>query len=515
MTVTTRIATGSGLLVLLMAGVLAYHIDRGKKSAEVSEKLGASNLPAAALLSEQEERFEELEKLVSRFLARQEVEPLDSDYLRRGVEPLNDEVQTAFSDLNRLTLSVAEKSSLATLEGRWQSYLEAHQAAASQNAGLEPDQALPLWEPVRAGLKALGGDARKLRRQLETASRQQASRSTGEVEKAEAVSWGVVALALGLGVVVVVATARSIKRPLHRLIEATKAVALGKFSYQLDLGRDQEFAPLAQSFNHMVRRLSELDQMKKDFVAHVSHELKNPLVAMQETNQALSDELAGPLNERQKRLLALNIESGRRLSAMLSNLLDLSSLEAGAMSCDLKTTEVAALVRFAASEFEARAREQRIRLVVNLPTEGLWAPCDRDRVIQVLENLLDNAIKFSPAGSSLELSATASHGLPAEIPAALRKRLGGSGPARSWVLIRLADQGPGVPDNQKQAIFRRFHQVGHNSRTHRGGVGLGLAICRELVEAHEGAIWVNDVRPQGSVFTVALPAGATAGEGET
>jgi two-component system sensor histidine kinase GlrK len=138
-------------------------------------------------------------------------------------------------------------------------------------------------------------------------------------------------LVRSLSILVSLLIVRSISKPLANLTEGTRAIADGKFFYRLDTTRKDEFAQLAQDFNKMTLRLNELDELKKDFVSHVSHELKAPLASMQETIQIMLEEIPGPLTEKQKRLLALNLQSGTRLTSMISNLLDHSTAEAGVM----------------------------------------------------------------------------------------------------------------------------------------------------------------------------------------
>jgi two-component system sensor histidine kinase GlrK len=155
---------------------------------------------------------------------------------------------------------------------------------------------------------------------------------------------------------------RSISKPLAHLTEGTHAIAEGKFFYRLDTSRSDEFSQLARDFNAMTRRLDELDRLKKDFVAHVSHELKSPLASMRETIEIMLDEIPGTLNEKQRRLLDLNRQSGARLTALIGNLLDLSRTEAGVMEYDLKSHDIVALTR---EIFKSGQRFHRSRLKRN------------------------------------------------------------------------------------------------------------------------------------------------------
>ena len=194
------------------------------------------------------------------------------------------------------------------------------------------------------------------------------------------ISWSAAAIALVVSFLVSFFIVRSISEPLHHLTEGTRAVAEGKFYYRLDASRNDEFALLAKDFNTMTARLNELDQMKKDFVSHVSHELKGPLASMQETTHMLLEEIPGSLTEKQKRLLDLNLLSSKRLSSMLENLLDMSRLEAGVMEYELTTQELVVLIQTVVSQLEPQALEKTIRVEPDLPAKPLIVECDGDRI---------------------------------------------------------------------------------------------------------------------------------------
>ena len=184
------------------------------------------------------------------------------------------------------------------------------------------------------------------------------ARGSPDFNAAVTVSYVFAAIALLSSGLVSFFIVQSISRPLKQLTQGTRTIAEGKFFYRLDTTRHDEFAQLAKDFNTMTLRLDELDQMKKDFVSHVSHELKAPLASMQETIRLLLEQIPGPLNDKQRRLLELNLASGRRLSTMIGNLLDLSRFEAGVVQYELKSNDLIALVRTAAADLEPHAGEK-------------------------------------------------------------------------------------------------------------------------------------------------------------
>src|SRR5262249_45356229 len=146
----------------------------------------------------------------------------------------------------------------------------------------------------------------------------------------------------------------------------------------------------------MSQRLGELDEMKKDFVSHVSHDLKAPLASMRQVIHVLMQEIPGPLTDQQRNLLRLSYNSAERLSAMVGNLLDMSRMEAGTMEYEIRTHDVLDLIKSVAEEFEIQAADKGIRIRVECEQESVLAGCDRDRIAQVIGNLLENALKFSP-----------------------------------------------------------------------------------------------------------------------
>jgi signal transduction histidine kinase len=292
----------------------------------------------------------------------------------------------------------------------------------------------------------------------------------------------------------------------------TRRITEGQFDYRLDTSRGDEFAQLARDFNIMTRRLNELDQMKKDFVSHVSHELKAPLASIRESLQLMLEELPGPLTVKQKRLIEINLMCARRLSSMLGNLLDLSSMDAGMMEYQLKSNDIAGLTLTAMEEYEPQAREKNLRLVAALPESSLPVHCDGDRIIQVIGNVIGNAIKFSPTGGLIEIRAQALPSLPRHLPESWRRTLSKSQGDSGFVTLSISDLGPGIPAELKEKIFKKFQQLRQEKALTGPGVGLGLAISRTIMMAHQGAIWVEDNPGGGSIFVLLLPAGS-AGRG--
>jgi signal transduction histidine kinase len=248
--------------------------------------------------------------------------------------------------------------------------------------------------------------------------------------------------------------------------------------------------------------------MKRDFVSKVSHDLKTPLSSMQETTAVMLDEVPGPLTAKQRQLLLINQESGQRLSGMITKLLDLSRIEAG-LDTEQRLIDVRPLVQRSVNHLVEVSSANRVALSMSDAESRQVVRGDTESLSQVFDNLLDNALKFSPFDGKVTVRVddlTARGEIPPSQWASLRRRSLNGGA----VLVTVADEGPGITDDDKERVFERFYQTDAGRAARSRGVGLGLAICREIIVSHGGAIWVSDNEPRGSVFHVLLPAATSA-----
>src|SRR2546425_11478089 len=181
-------------------------------------------------------------------------------------------------------------------------------------------------------------------------------------------------------------------------------------------------ARLQRQREGMAARLVELDHMKKNFISHVSHELKAPLASMQETTHLMLERIPGPLTDKQKRLLDLNQQSGKRLAQMIGNILDLSRLEAGIVEYDMQIADIADLMHNVVMELSSQAREKSLRLLTDIQREPLMVECDPNRMVQLFTNLLENAIRFSNKGGFIGIHVRSLRQLP-RMPNSARARV--------------------------------------------------------------------------------------------
>jgi two-component system sensor histidine kinase GlrK len=266
---------------------------------------------------------------------------------------------------------------------------------------------------------------------------------------------------------------------------------------------------LKEENKRMAARIVEVDQMKKNFISHVSHELKAPLASMQETTHVILERIPGPITEKQKRLLELNLQSGKRLAQMIGNILDLSRLEAGIVEYELQTADIADLMHNVIMELSVEARDKSLRILTDIQREPLLVECDPNRMVQLFTNLFENAVRFSSKGGSVSVNVTSVR-RPPRMPHTARARISSKLESNGFALIGISDSGPGIEDVQKEAVFRTFHQVKQGKKSLGESLGLGLAISRVVVEAHKGTIWVEDNPAGGAIFFVLLPRAAAA-----
>jgi len=313
---------------------------------------------------------------------------------------------------------------------------------------------------------------------------------------------GSIALALVLGY----AMSWSLIGPVRLMDTRFRQIAAGDFSQEITVPNRDEFGGLATNLNRMSKELGRLYQQlearnlelgdtnlkldeanrhKSAFLASVSHELKTPLTAIEGLAANMLDGLTGPLNAKQIEYLTDIRASGDRLARLIGDLLDLSIIAAGGAELKPATISLAALLQEVAVGLSTIASNKFTVLELRPMEPGLTVWADRDKVAQVLTNLIGNAIKFTPPKGHVTVSA----------------HMNGS----AWAQLTITDTGPGIPAEETGKIFDEFYQVTRPGQNKSEGVGLGLAISRKLVELHGGRIWVESEFGKGSRFHFTLP----------
>ena len=288
-----------------------------------------------------------------------------------------------------------------------------------------------------------------------------------------------VALALGLAL----GLATTITRPLRQLSDRAQEIAAGNYSARVSTDRRDEVGLLALSFNQMATRLEEAQQSRERQLAAIAHELARPMAGMRAAVETLRD---GTVEDREVRdtLLADTEEELARLERLIGTLQSLH--KRGLQPMQLHRSEIAIdrLVRASVANFEPVAARTGIALSVEILGDLPKIPADEDRLIQVLTNLLDNAFKFTPRGGKVAVQASEE---------------------QDCIRITVTDTGVGIAPEELPNIFQQFYRGDETRPPEKRGMGLGLAICREIIAAHQGKIWVESESGQGARFAFLLP----------
>jgi two-component system, NarL family, sensor histidine kinase BarA len=256
-------------------------------------------------------------------------------------------------------------------------------------------------------------------------------------------------------------------------------------------------------------RLKQLDHLKSSFLATVSHELRTPLTSIIGYSEMLAEGMCGPLTKDQLEFVQTIRQKGDQLLKLILSLLDLSKLESGTLRMHPMSVPIEAVVNDAISTIGPAATKKGVRVFVE---PGIKVPplrADPDRLRQVFVNLIDNAVKFTPKDGTVSVSIR-------EVEASQTESAGLVllAPVRREIEVRVKDTGIGVPEHERQRIFDPFYQVDQSSTREQGGAGLGLAIVRRIVEAHQGRIRVEENHPHGSAFVVVFPFLGTSTSGQ-
>ncbi len=296
------------------------------------------------------------------------------------------------------------------------------------------------------------------------------------------VAWAtVLALAIAAGLALLLA--RSIAVPIQEMQVAARRLAAGYLDQRVPVRTRDELGDLARSLNYMASELQRIDSLRRQFVADASHELRTPVANLAVAVEALKGERSRDQGDALALLAAIEREVSR-LHRLVEDLLELSLAESGEVRLNLAPVSPAEIVQRAVQSFYPRAEAGDIRLQVELPARLPLVRADTERAVQVLANLLDNALKYTPPGGQVTVSAVE---------------------RRGDVLLSVADTGPGIPEADLPHIFDRFYKADKSRTSARGGAGLGLAIAKRLVEAQGGFIVAENLEGRGARFLVALP----------
>ena len=301
--------------------------------------------------------------------------------------------------------------------------------------------------------------------------------------RVQKVLWIGAALAVGLGLIMGLILSRNLTAPLQRLAGAARAVAGGNLGQQVRVEGSAEMAEVGQAFNEMTSALKKAEVLRQNLVADVAHELRTPLSVLQGNLRAILDDVY----DLDKAEISRLYDETRLLSRLVDDLRELALADAGQLNLNLRPTDAAQIIRSTTDNLALAAEAGQVVLTTALPESLPTVQADPDRVAQVLRNLLVNALRHTPSGGSVTVTASAREGM---------------------VEIAVADTGEGIAAEDLPHVFERFWRADPSrARDDRlaGGTGLGLSVAQSLVEAQGGRIWAESTPGEGTVFRFTLP----------
>jgi signal transduction histidine kinase len=290
---------------------------------------------------------------------------------------------------------------------------------------------------------------------------------------------------LAAGVVAILVSlllSRRVVAPVRVLTAASRRIADSHYKERVPVAGSDELGQLAHSFNQMAEKLEQVEAMRRQLIGDVSHELRTPLTAIKGSMEGLMDGVLPAAPETYQQIH----QEADRLARLVEDLLELSRVEGGAYKLNVQPLNISATVQTIVKRLSSQSESKNITLTVDLASGLPPVLADADRAVQVLTNLIGNAVQYTSEGGKISISA---------------KRLDDE------IQISVCDTGIGIPPDHLAHIFDRFYRVDKSrSRQSGGGSGIGLTIARALIEAHGGRIWVESAgEEQGSTFTFTLP----------
>jgi signal transduction histidine kinase len=477
MRLASKIFLTCALVIVVLGGVSALSLHAIGRLVSVNREVATQAVPALGVSSAVRDNLQSLARIESRYLVLRD----------RSYAALWDERATRTADdLHRLRAFPASARPAALLEDVQRDFDVYRRLVARERDLLRAgrrDAALAIAE----------GEARQLLDRMEAAMEAWTSAHRAAVVAAQADAarleertWTWVLWAFGAAFVLALAGAAWIAyhltRSLRVLSAATQQVGAGHFGEPVAVRGRDEVAELTTAFNAMAERLRRVDEMKEEFFATISHELRSPLTSVREAANLMTDGVPGVLNPKQRRLVSIVASSADRLLRLVNQILELSRMRAGMQPIRHDRVDVERLVERTVDELRPRADEAGVILEREGNGGRFLVTGDEDRLMQVVVNLVANAIRFTPAGGRVVVRLVDADG---------------------EVEIQVEDTGRGIPAPALPYIFEWYRQAHQDP----GGTGLGLAIARSAVDAHKGRITVESHEGKGSRFTVLLPRG--------
>ena len=475
MRLASKIFLASSLVVVVLVGVGILSLRAVDRLVTANRSITEQSVPALRKIGAVRDALLSLGRLEMRFVVLRDV---------RYAQLWDERASHMTEDLAGLRDFVHSRRETTLLR-------EAATAFEGYRAAVEEERAL-IARGDRAGAVRLAeNEARVLAERVEASldGLSEATHATvlsaqADAARLEARTWkrilGALVGAVVLALVGSAWVARRLTRSLRSLSGATRAVSAGSFREPIVAKGSDEISQLARAFNTMAAQLRRMDETKQEMFAAISHELRSPLTSMREAAHLLRDSVPGPLNAKQTRLVEIIGRSSDRLLRLVNQILELSRLRAGVLPIERRPVDVDRVVTRAVEELRPQAEEAGVILTREGGGRDLVCMGDDDRLVQVVVNLVANAVRFTPRGRSVTVRLIEAGG---------------------EIEIQVEDTGIGIPAAALPQIFESYQQAHRD----RGGTGLGLAIVRAIVLAHGGRVTAESQEGKGSRFTVLLP----------
>lgn len=288
-----------------------------------------------------------------------------------------------------------------------------------------------------------------------------------------------------IAVILAMFTSRRLEKPLEEVATAADSISKGDFQKRIDVDKMHEMRGLANTFNTMAEELEKYENTRSSFVANVSHELRSPLTSIQGFVQGILDGTIEDENDK-KQYLGIVLDETRRLNVLISDLLDLSKLESGQFPLHKTDWDINELIRQSLIRFITKIEDKNLEITVDIPDEKTMISADKDRLTQVVTNIIDNAVKYSNENGFLKIWTTVKND-------------------DGKVEISIANSGDAIPEEDLPYVFDRFFKVDKSHNRKIKGTGIGLSIVWNIIVQHGEKIWVNSKEGTGTVFTFTMP----------
>lgn len=271
-----------------------------------------------------------------------------------------------------------------------------------------------------------------------------------------------------------------IVKPLGKINKVADKISKGEVGKRVDIHSDDEIGELAKAFNSMADSLEELEYNRRTFISNVSHELRSPITSIKGFISGILDGIIP--KEKHSYYLSIVHEEIQRLTRLINDLLDLSAIDAGKFTLNIQHHDINEIIRLSILKFETAIKSKRVNVDVWLDDKEVYVVVDKDKIIQVITNLVDNAIKHAEEGGNIDI----------------RTKIKGQ-----KVLVSVYNDGPNIPEEDEKYIWERFYK-GDKSRTSKVSTGLGLSIVRRIINQHGEDIWFENKENKGVRFTFSL-----------